>query len=96
MLFFSTITSSDYLFLGWRINQVQTDSNFTEKLKEWFEYGILKLIHTVWIWNSEMSIGNSTMELETATKADAIKILAHTEWCDNEPYIRKKPIPNNM
>lgn len=37
-----------------------------------------------------MSIGNSTMELETATKADAIKILAHTEWCDNEPYIRKK------
>lgn len=37
-----------------------------------------------------MRIGNSTMELETATKADVIKILAHTEWCDNEPYIRKK------
>lgn len=43
-----------------------------------------------------MSIGNSTMELETATKADAIKILAHTEWCENEPYIRKKIIPDNM
>lgn len=43
-----------------------------------------------------MRTGNSTMELETATKADVIKILAHTERCDNEPYIRKKIIPDNM
>ena len=59
-------------------------------MKEWFEHAILKLMHTVWIWNSKMSIGNSAMKLEMATKADAIKILAHTEWCDNEQYIRKK------
>lgn len=59
-------------------------------MQEWFEYDISKLMHTVWIQNSEMNIENSAMKPEMATKADAINILAHTEWCDNEPYIRKK------
>lgn len=74
---FSTTTWSDHLFSDWTINQVQTDSNFTEKLQEWFEYGILKLMHTLWIQNSKMSIGNSAMKVEMSAKTDVIKILAH-------------------
>lgn len=46
-------------------------------------------MHTVSILKKP-STGNSDMNLETAAEAEAIKILAHTEWCDNEPYTRKK------
>lgn len=74
---FSTITWSDHLFPDWTINQVQTDSNFTEKLQEWFEYGILKLMHTVWIENSKMNTGNLAMKVEMSAKTDVIKILVH-------------------
>lgn len=56
---------------------MQTDSNFTEKLEEWFEYGILKLMHTVWIQKSKVSIGNSAVKVEIPAKTNVIKILAY-------------------
>lgn len=34
-------------------------------------------MHTVWIQNSKMNIGNSAMKVEMSAKTDVIKILAH-------------------